>query len=381
MEICFSLLPFPTHHRRRRRLLGNDSQNLQYSATQSFRRPRIGACNLLLSLMCSCCVLRAIASKTSGSAVLGAGAQIFADSLFSHGATSWDCSRIKRRHRLGQYLASKHKGLRGGTPSMGNNGTLETNGSFPVGSESKATGGGQVDVHGARKSGEEVSGGQKRDASHRRVGVGAGHVAPLRVAPEEGDTIVGLTERCHTSSLVEAIWDACFESSASSSHAPGLEHEGVSEGPDRAAARIKRIYVRTGQQTWTGALVIPCGCHVGIVGPTSAQVPLNECLSWASWCLVEQTNCAQLPASPPCRPVWPMEAGALTARWWCLAVRSLGAPAWRGRFLHGNLCLLGGLSLEASYDSGRGRRMALSTRRAYQRRHWLAECMPRWLCV
>lgn len=280
--ICFSLFAFPAH-RKHRRLYEKGSQYSEYSATHSSGLPRIGVCNLLLSFMCSCCVSRTIAFKTSGSAVLGAGAQISADCLFSHGATSCDCSRIKLRNHLGQYLVSKQKGLRGGTPSIGNDSTLDINGSSPVVSESKTMRFGQVDVHDARKSGEDVSGVQKRDGSQRRAGVGAGHVAPLRVAPEEGDTIVGLTERCHTSSLVEAIWDACFESAASSSSSSNregeLEHKGssVSEGPGRAAGRSKRIYVRTGQQTWTGALVIPCGCHVGIVGPTSAQVPLNEC--------------------------------------------------------------------------------------------------------
>ena len=91
-----------------------------------------------------------------------------------------------------------------------------------------------------------------------RDGVGAKHTAPLRVAPEAGDVIVGLTDSCHTSSLVEAVWDVCFGGSAvedsTSDTEPG---EGVSENEaTHAQASGKRIYVRTGQQTWTGPLTI-----------------------------------------------------------------------------------------------------------------------------
>ena len=109
------------------------------------------------------------------------------------------------------------------------------------------------------------SGGQDAEARETRqpqVGVGARHSAPLRVAPEAGDVIVGLTEACHTSSLVEAVWDACF----------------LPVQPVALAGRSggRRIYVRTGQQTWNGALTLPAGSNVRIIGPTSAQL----CGSW-----------------------------------------------------------------------------------------------------
>jgi hypothetical protein len=133
------------------------------------------------------------------------------------------------------------------------------------------------------------AGGDKQDGLRSRVGVGAGHVAPLRVAPEEGDTIVGVTDSCHTSSLVEAVWDTCFGAPA----AGGFAGRGVAQGGnDCVAGRMKRIYVRTGQQTWTGALVLPDGCKIRIIGPTSAQASSRPACT-ARW--------HAQPAPPTCR--------------------------------------------------------------------------------
>jgi hypothetical protein len=114
-------------------------------------------------------------------------------------------------------------------------------------------------------------GGMKRT----REGVGARHAAPLRVAPEPGDIIVGHTESCRTTSLAEAVWDVCFgvpgwedDQAAAEEMAAGEEEETGAE-----QARVpQRIYVRTGQQTWSGAMTIPSGSSIRIVGPTSAQL-------------------------------------------------------------------------------------------------------------
>ena len=108
-----------------------------------------------------------------------------------------------------------------------------------------------------------------------REGVGAQHAAPLRVAPEPGDIIVGHTESCRTTSLAEAVWDVCFgvpgweddQAAAEEMAAGGREETGAEQ-----ARAPQRIYVRTGQQTWSGAMTIPSGSSIRIVGPTSAQL-------------------------------------------------------------------------------------------------------------
>jgi hypothetical protein len=93
-----------------------------------------------------------------------------------------------------------------------------------------------------------------------RPGLGARHAAPLRVAPEPGDIIVGLAQTCHTSSLVEAVWDACFGDDASGGGT------GAQAGMSASKGDGKRIYVRTGQQTWTGALMLCPGTKVSGFG-------------------------------------------------------------------------------------------------------------------
>ena len=128
-------------------------------------------------------------------------------------------------------------------------------------------------VDGGVREGHAGRGGE--GVPRTRQGVGARHAAPLRVAPEPGDIIVGHTESCRTTSLAEAVWDVCFgvpgwedDQAAAEEMATREEEE---TGAEQARA-TQRIYVRTGQQTWSGAMTIPSGSSIRIVGPTSAQL-------------------------------------------------------------------------------------------------------------
>jgi hypothetical protein len=176
-------------------------RDCRFSGVQHPRRPRAGASKLLLYCMCACCVTRAGASVTRGSAASSVGAQIDSAGSCLCGHPNWryHCTphlalsaQDAGMHHCPSKIALR---LRGGSSSIGNNATEEMKGraSF-IGSEwREKAGGGQGNVHAANTTGDTgqqvpVHGGgggenQEAPAHQRRAGVGAGHVAPLRVAP------------------------------------------------------------------------------------------------------------------------------------------------------------------------------------------------------
>eukprot|EP00961_Rhodomonas_salina_P169798 2288027-Rhodomonas_salina.5 len=108
----------------------------------------------------------------------------------------------------------------------------------------------------------------------QRPDVGATSAPPLRVAPagqpsafccqtlilrllmvcgfaSAGDVIVGHTENCNCSTMVEAVWYLCWEEDSRTGG---------------------RIYARTGQQSWNGPIVVPENSTLHVIGPTSAQL-------------------------------------------------------------------------------------------------------------
>lgn len=85
----------------------------------------------------------------------------------------------------------------------------------------------------------------------QRPDVGATSAPPLRVAPAAGDVIVGHTENCNCSTMVEAVWYLCWEEDSRTGG---------------------RIYARTGQQSWNGPIVVPENSTLHVIGPTSAQL-------------------------------------------------------------------------------------------------------------
>ena len=172
-------------------------------------------------------------------------------------------SRLRLRGGAGEAGAEAGGGAGGAGPAAG-----AGSGAMPEGAGARADGG----VNGGGL-------GEPAPAVPRtREAVGARHAAPLRVAPEPGDIIVGHTDSCRTASLAEAVWDLCFGM-------PEWE-EDSGPGKDEVPAergRERRIYVRTGQQTWSGAMTIPsgaCACF-RLRGPAPRTLSRALLSSWS----------------------------------------------------------------------------------------------------
>lgn len=87
-----------------------------------------------------------------------------------------------------------------------------------------------------------------------------------------GDIIVGSGENCNVSTILDGVWSMCWD--GDEGRFGQWLYGKLGEDPE-AACRERgggRLYIRSGQHSWNGAILVPEKSTLHIVGPTSAQV-------------------------------------------------------------------------------------------------------------